>query len=258
MRSVTGTSAGVSGSAKRSTMPNVPDENFASGGIGAVRVASGNRSAFASGRSDTSCSREGSSIVSAACAGNGAANVTVVTSSLRSSAAKVGDRAPSGPRKRIASASLRAIGALKVSVSGRSGVQGAFAFSRSHEKLAANGARTVKSKRRSVSFAMPLGLATPLPYTSCIFALAGSACAHCSVSTRAASRFQPKWSSSAVRVAPSAAATGIRLPMPAASHQMFASAERSSAGPFSFSTNTCRSSISRAPGRTDTGNGPPV
>ncbi|KGC81075.1 alpha-2-macroglobulin-like domain protein [Burkholderia pseudomallei] len=50
----------------------------------------------------------------------------------------------------------------------------------------------------------------------------------------------------------------MRLPMPAASHQMLASAERSSAGPFSLTTNTCRSSISRAPGRTATGNGPPV
>ncbi|EDT03672.1 hypothetical protein BamIOP4010DRAFT_2831 [Burkholderia ambifaria IOP40-10] len=163
LRSVTGTSAGVSGSAKRSTIPKVPDENFASGGIGAVRVASGNRSAFASARSVTSRSPDGSSIVRFACAGSGGLNVTVVTSSLWSSAPKVGESEPSGPRSLIASAFLREIGALNDSVSGRSGVQGAFAFSRSHEKLAANGARTAKSKRRSVSFAMPLGLATPLP-----------------------------------------------------------------------------------------------
>jgi hypothetical protein len=59
-------------------------------------------------------------------------------------------------------------------------------------------------------------------------------------------------------VVSSAAVTGIRLPMPAASHQMLASAERGSAGPFSFSTNTWRSSISCEPGRMLTGNGPPV
>ncbi len=255
---MTGTSAGESGSAKRSTIPKVPDENFASGGIGAVRVASGNRSAFDSERSVTSRRPDGNSIVRPACSGSGGLNVTVVTSSLLSSAAKVGESVPSGPRNLIASAFLRAIGALNDSVSGRSGVQGAFAFSRSHEKLAANGARTVKSKRRSVSFGIPLGLVTPLPYTSCIFALAGSACAHDSVSTRAASFFRPKWSRSALRASSSAAVTGMRLPMPAASHQMFASAERGSAGPFSFSTNICRSSISREPGRTFTGNGPPV
>ncbi|CAJ8385548.1 hypothetical protein DO71_1989 [Burkholderia pseudomallei] len=145
LRSVTGTSAGESGSAKRSTMPNVPDENFASGGIGAVRVASGNRSAFDSVRPVTSRSAGGSSIVSAACAGSGAANCTLVTSSARSSGLKNGSTAPCGPRSRISPAARRATGALNDSVSGRSGVHGAFAFSRSHEKLAANGARTVKS-----------------------------------------------------------------------------------------------------------------
>ena len=258
LRSVTGTSAGVPGSAKRSTMPKVPDENFASGGIGAVRADSGNRSALLSERPVMSRRPAGSSSVIAVCSGSGGLNDTVPTSSLWSSGSKVGASASCELRRRIASAFLREIGALKERVSGRSGVQGAFAFSRSHEKLAANGARTVKSKRRSVSFAMPLGLATPLPYTSCIFAPDGSACVHDSVSTRAASCFRPKWSSSALRASASAATTGMRLPMPAASHQMFASAERSSAGPFSFSTNTWRSSISREPGRTDTGNGPPV
>jgi len=87
-RSVTGSIAGMSGSAKRSMMPNVPDENFASGGIGAVWVASGKKSAFASLRPLTSLRFDGASMVTLARSGNGAANSMALTSSALSSGAK--------------------------------------------------------------------------------------------------------------------------------------------------------------------------
>ena len=47
-------------------MPNVPDENFASGGRGAVVVFSGNRSAFDRARPLTSFKFDGSTIVNCA------------------------------------------------------------------------------------------------------------------------------------------------------------------------------------------------
>jgi len=68
------------------------------------------------------------------------------------------------------------MGVVNVSRSGRGGVHGAFAFSRSHVKPALNGSRTLKSKRFSTSFGMPLGPVTPSPKTSCIFVADGSAC----------------------------------------------------------------------------------
>ena len=68
----------------------------------------------------------------------------------------------------MASASLRGTGALKFRLMGRMGRQADCAFSRSQLKLAENGSRTVKVKRFSTELAMPLGVLTPLPYTSCI------------------------------------------------------------------------------------------
>ena len=145
-------------------MPNVDDENFASGGIGAVAVLSGKRSAFASVRPLDVVQIRAAARWSDPRARAAARRIRCRSTSARLSlSSKRGARLPPGPRSTIFSASARATGALKRSRKGRSGVQGAFAFSRSHEKLAVKGSRTVKSKRFSTSFAMPLGPATPAP-----------------------------------------------------------------------------------------------
>lgn len=59
-RTVTGSSGGPSGSARRSTMPKGLEANLASGGMAPVRTASGKLSAFSSGRSEASRSLAGS------------------------------------------------------------------------------------------------------------------------------------------------------------------------------------------------------
>ena len=151
LRSVTGSRAGslglAPGSAKRSTMPNGDAANLASGGIAPVATMSGKLSALTSGRPDASLKSFGSSSMKGADSANGGLKVTLLTTASASplSPSNAGLRVFLPDARRIASASLRATGALKSSRIGRIGRQADWAFSRSQPKLAVKGSRTVKS-----------------------------------------------------------------------------------------------------------------
>ncbi|MNS68836.1 hypothetical protein D3C86_1389650 [compost metagenome] len=117
---------------------------MASGGSAPVVSLIGNRSALVSGRPLSSLMSRGASMVRLARSGNGAVKRTDSTGASGGwSGSKVGARGPEGVFRTMCSATLRGIGAVKVTVIGRSGVQGASARSRSQVKPAAKASRTV-------------------------------------------------------------------------------------------------------------------
>ncbi|MCY1170947.1 hypothetical protein D9M73_110370 [compost metagenome] len=150
LRSVTGSRAGspgfVSGSAKRSTIPNGDAANLASGGMAPVASFRGKLSALRSTRPEASLKSLGSSSVYCADSVNSGLKLTLVTTSAASplSASNTGLSVSEPDFRRIASASLRGTGALKFRLMGRIGRQADWAFSRSQLKLAENGSRTWK------------------------------------------------------------------------------------------------------------------
>ncbi len=154
---------------------------------------------------------------------------------------------PCGDFSCTASAILRVTGALKRRLSGRIGMQAAWAFSRSQPSCASNGARTCQSQRFSMRLATPLGVATPLPNTSVTRAAGGRVRLQARVAwasgAAAASRVSPSAFSTASRGAPVTARTGTRSPMPSTAHHTLASRLSALAGPLSFSKKICCSSI---------------
>ena len=151
LRSVTGNRAGspgfAPGSAKRSTMPNGDAANLASGGIAPVATLRGKLSALRGARPEASLKSFGSSSTNWDDSANGGLKATLFTRASASppSASNAGLSVVLPDVRRIASASLRATGALKSSRMGRIGRQADWAFSRSQPKLAVKGSRTVKS-----------------------------------------------------------------------------------------------------------------
>ena len=144
-------------------------------------------------------------------------------------------------------ATLRDTGALNDSTMGRIGRHAAWAFSRSHWNSTAKGSRTWKAKRFSTVFATPLGVATPLPKTSCMRVPEVRRRLHASVAycsgACAARLSSPRALRMSPRCAPSTRRTGTRSPTPSSAHQAWLRRLSCVAAPFSCSTNTCSSSM---------------
>ncbi len=140
-RSVIGSIA----SGPASTMPKLP-ANLASGGIGPVATSSGNAFALASARPASSRTPAGSVRRQRCCSGSGASKRTSLTQSPGSACGA--SAAPCAGCSRAASAAARATGALKRTLIGRSGMQGAAARSRSQLNSASRRGRTRHSKLR--------------------------------------------------------------------------------------------------------------
>ena len=128
-------------------MPKGAPANLASGGSAPVATSIGKLPALASARPVSSWNGAGSVSLKRVFSGSGAAKRTSLTAALRSSLSMVGMRAgpgfaPCTGCSRAASATARGTGELKRSVSGRSGMHGARAFSRSQLNSARKRGRT--------------------------------------------------------------------------------------------------------------------
>ncbi len=147
---------------------------------------------------------------------------------------------------RTCSASARASGAEKPTVSGRIGRQGVPACSRSQENEAVKGGRTWKSKRCSM-LVSTLGLACaamPLPHTRRTRASGGSGRWQRASSAASAASFEMRRAfNTASRSAPPTITSGRRSPMPSASHQALACTLAGVAAPDRRSRKCCSSSM---------------
>ncbi len=224
-RSVIGSAA----SGPASTMPKAP-ENLASGGSGPVATSSGKAFALASARPASSRSAAGSVMRKRCCSGSGAAKRISLTQSPGSAFGS--SAAPCAGCRRAASAAARATGALKRTTSGRSGMQGAPARSRSQLNSASRRGRTFHSK--------------PRPQARRTRASAGNGRSQATTSQRAASSVMRWLRSTSARGAPSITRTGMRSARPSTSHQAPAACF-GSAAPLKRSRNCCCSSM-RPPG----------
>jgi len=128
-------------SGPHSMMPKGAAANLAIGGAGPVATLSGKLAALASTRPAGSFRSRGRVMRSCAFSGSGAGHCSSLVSALSSSSLGASSL-PSAPTRRAASSAARGSGTEKRNASGRSGMQGAWAFSRSQLNSAVNLGRT--------------------------------------------------------------------------------------------------------------------
>ena len=198
--------------------------------------------------------------MNAADSGNGAGNDSpsiADTLALPRSGAQL---LPPGPRIATRRARSSGTGAENRTRIGEIGTQPELRCSRSHSKLAVNGARTLNGSRWSCSEVTPVAAATPLPHTSVTRAALGNRCRACRTTSGPGAPWGYRVRTMASRARPVRTRMPTRCGRPSTAKPTWRSSDSGVGSASSSSMNACSSSIHSDPSRgTDSRiAGPPV